>query len=274
MPRHRIEAPRQRTLWRTAEQSARRVRFRAAGRREIPSHAKPAVAPEWRQRLTRNQRRRLKRAGRRLLVSPWFAAGAGVVIATGAIIYTPHATFDFGNAIHVIHCPQAQCAPVTAQGGAPGLPAGIGGGPVTASPRTISVTAGMSFWYQVLDRTQSGFIMQITITASHSLGPWRLSFVIPGATGVYVPDARWKPSGTNGGTASNYFSGTESSDYAPISGYQSGGAAGSSRYGYTVQFQVRGSGTPGVPTHCFYDGVACQFRQAPTAWATSWPSSR
>jgi hypothetical protein len=273
MPRHRIEAPGQRTLWRTAEQSARRVRFRAAGRRETPNHAKPAVAPQWRQRLTRNQRRRLNRAGRRLLVSPWFAAGAGVVIATGVIIYMPHTKFEFGNAIHVIHCRQAQCAPVTPEGGAQGLPAGVGGGQVTASPRAITVTAGMSFWYQVLDRTQSGFIMQITIRASHSLGPWKLSFVIPGATDVYVPDARWVQSGTDGGTASNYYSGTESSDSAPISGHQSGGAV-SSHDGYTVEFQVRGSGTPRAPTHCFYDGVACQFRQAPAAGAASWPSSR
>jgi hypothetical protein len=272
MPRHRIEAPRQRTLWRTAEQSARRVRFRAVGRREAPGHAKPSVTPQWRQQLTRNQRRRLNRAGRRLLVSPWFAAGAGVVIATGVIIYTPHTKFDFGNAIHVIHCRQAQCAPVTPQSGA-GLPAGVDGGRVTASPRAISVTAGMSFWYQVLDRTQTGFIMQITIRASHSFGPWKLSFVIPGATDVYVPDARWVQSGTDGGTASNYFSGTESSDYAQISGHQSGAAAGSSRNGYTVGFQVRGSGTPRAPTHCFYDGVACQFKQAPSAGATSWPGS-
>src|SRR5215469_6079755 len=124
MPRHRIEAPRQRTLWRTAEQSARRVRFRAAGRRETPGHAKPAVAPQWRQRLTRNQRRRLKRAGRRLLVSPWFAAGAGVVIATGVMIYTPHTKF----AIDVHQCQVVTCTKLTPQG-VPPVPA-VTGAPV------------------------------------------------------------------------------------------------------------------------------------------------
>src|SRR5215472_4462022 len=108
MPRHRIETQRSRTLWPAAGQTARRVPVRAAGRRAKPSHAKEAVAPEWRQRLARNQRRMLKRAGRRLLVSPWFAAGAGVVIATGGIVYTPpHANLD--PAISITRCKQASC---------------------------------------------------------------------------------------------------------------------------------------------------------------------
>lgn len=274
MPRHRLETSRQRTLWRTAEQSARRVRFRAVGRREIPGHAKPAVVPEWRQRLTRNQRRRLNRAGRRLLVSPWFAAGAGVVIATGAIIYTPpHAKFDFGRAIHVIPCPQAQCAPVTPQGGALGLPAGAGGSKLTAPPRPPSAIAGMTFSYQVVDRTQSEFSMQITIHAPRSIGKWELSFVIPGATNVFVVpgQARWVASGSDGGTASNYFVGTESAGYASISEHLDSSAVASIWNGDIVQFLVRGTGKPTAPAHCRYNGYACQFtqRQGGTVWSGS-----
>ena len=276
MPRHRIEAPRQRTLWRTAEQSARRVRFLAAGRRETPGHAKPAVAPQWRQRLTRNQRRRLNRAGRRLLVSPWFAAGAGVVIATGVIIYTPpHAKLD--PAISITRCKQSDCESrqVTPQAPAPGLPAGTGGGRVTA-PSTPRVPAGMTFSYQPPVRSAwDGFSMWITIRVPQGLGEWKVSFVIPGATGVYVYGSpRAQPFGTDGVTVSSSAAGTEAAGYARIAGHQSVADGGASWNGYTVQFQVRGKGTPRAPSQCLYNSAAvCQFKQAPSTGATSWPGS-
>jgi hypothetical protein len=212
----------------------------------------------------------LKRAGRRLLVSPWFAAGAGVVIATGAIIYVPHANLDFGNAIHVIHCKQAQCRQSVLEQ-APGMAAGIGGEQITVSPSAPSVLAGMTFSYQVVERSQLGFGMLITIRARHSISEWKLSFVIPGARDVYVVpgEARWQSSGTDGGTASNFFVGTESAGYAAISGRQDGGFAASSGNGDTVQFQVRGIGTPSAPISCYYNGTPCQFQpssvQAPAS---------
>jgi len=199
----------------------------------------------------------LKRAGRRLLVSPWFAAGAGVVIATGGIVYVPHANLDFGGAIQVTHCKQAMCNLVTEQGGAPGLPADTGGGPLTASPNPL---AGFTFSYLLLgDTTWDGFSMLITIHAPRSIGQWKLSFVIRGATDVVVVNgARWQQSGTDGGTASNYYGGTESSAYASISGHQSG----SSRTSDTVELQVRGKGVPSPPTSCFYNGTACSFQRS------------
>ncbi len=211
----------------------------------------------------------LTRAGHRLLVSPWFAAGAGFVIATGAIIYMPHATLN--PAINVTHCTRASCkhTQVTPQVGAKPLPAGTGA-PIPV-PSTSSLIAGMTFRYQVQERSaQYGFSMLITIHAPRSLSLWSLSFVIPGATGVYVSyGALWRQSGTNGGTASSY-GGTESAGYAEISGHEAGGEGQASRNGYTVTFQIRGMGTPGAPADCFYDGVRCHFKQAPapSSWAS------
>ena len=215
----------------------------------------------------------LERAAHRLLVSPWFAAGAGFVIATGAIIYMPHATLN--PAVTITRCKLASCKQkqLTPQVGAKPLPAGTGA-PILV-PGNSSVIAGMSFRYQVQERSaQYGFSMLITIHSPRRLDRWNLAFVINGARDVYVTyGALWRQSGTDGGTASSYAS-TESAGYAQISAHESGGAVEASRTGYTVTFQVRGNGTPGPPTDCFYDGVRCHFRQAPdpSSWS-SWSSS-
>jgi len=202
----------------------------------------------------------VKQAGRRLLASPWFAAGAGFVIATGVIIYTPHTNLN--PAISISHCKQANCTPqpVTPQGVAPGLPAGIGG-PVTVLPKTASVPKGTTFWYQPVDySTRYGFSMWIKIQAPYSTNQWRLSFVIPGARGIYVFGApHWQAYGTNGVMVSSLLAGTESAGYAPISGQQDSGNGESSQNGYTVLFQIRGSGTPSRPTECSYNDATCQF---------------
>lgn len=201
----------------------------------------------------------LKRAGRRLLVSPWFAAGAGVVIATAAIVVVPH-DMSFQGAIRIHHCKQLGCTVVSPEGVAPAKPAGTGL-QLTPSPSSTSPLTGMTFSYQVVDQNQFGFIMQMTIRSRHSLGDWKLSFVIRGASDVFVLGARWQQSGTNGGIASNYIGVTESVGYSSISGKNSDGV-GSSQNGYTVQFQVHGTGAPSTPVECSYDGYACTFQRS------------
>jgi hypothetical protein len=199
----------------------------------------------------------LQRTGRRLLVSPWFAAGAGFVIATGVIIYTPHANF----AIDVQKCQLVSCTKLAPQGPAPGIPAGTGGGRVTA-PSTRSVPRGTTFWYQPVDySTRYGFSMWIKIQAPYSTSQWKLSFVIRGASGIYVFGApHWEPYGTDGVTVSNLIAVTESAGYAPISGQQDNGNGLASRDVYIVLFQIRGSGTPSRPSQCVYNGATCHFK--------------
>jgi hypothetical protein len=214
----------------------------------------------------------LKQAGRRLVVSPWFAAGAGVVIATGAVIYMPHADMSYGGAISVTHCKVAECSHVTPNDA---VPLQLGSGQqVTVSPSPPSVLAGMTFSYQVLDQSSwDGFSMLITIRAPHSLGQWKLAFAIPGATGVYVLGARWAQSGPDGGTASNYYGSTESAGDAAIAGNQSGAGSGSGQDSRTVQFQIRGTGTPSAPADCSYNGAACQFQRSGAQTVGNWPGS-
>jgi hypothetical protein len=214
----------------------------------------------------------LNLAGRRLLVSPWFAAGAGFVIATGAIIYVPHTNLDFGNAIHVTHCKQASCKQptLTPQGPAPGLPAGGG---VTASPSAPSVPAGMTFWYESATSTRDGFSMWIQIRARQDPGPWKLSFLIQGGSRLYVYGAPAQPYGADGVTVSSVSAGTQSAGYAQIFGHQSGADGESSQVGYIVQFQVRGVGTPSAPSRCSYNGAPCTFRRSSDLAPAQWPGS-
>jgi hypothetical protein len=268
MPRHAIETPRSRTLWPAAVQSARRVPLSAAGRRVTPSHAKPAVVPEWRQRLTRNQRRMLKHAGHRLLVSPWFAAGAGVVIATGAIIYSPHA--QLSPAIEISQCKLDSCVKLSPQV----VPLQVGpGSRVTASPSTSSLPAVLTVRYQRLNDSTQSFAMWVKFQAPRNR-QWKLSFVIRGATSIYVYDVpHWQANGIDGVTVSNYYVGTESDSYARIFAAQRADGWPSTD-GDTVLFQIRGSGSPGAPSQCSFSLGHCQFKAsndlAPDTWSGSY----
>lgn len=179
---------------------------------------------------------------------------------------------DFGRAIRVIHCKTSQCDLQTPESTVP-VPAGQGDGPVTASPGRPSALGGTTISYQLLEQDQYGFLLEITIRAQHSPGPWKLSFVIPGARNVYVIGAPHSQSGSDRVTVSNYYGGTESAGYAPISGPQTGGNAGSGRNGYIAQFQVRGTGTPGAPADCSYNSMACQFKPLPSQAGEQWPGS-
>jgi hypothetical protein len=212
----------------------------------------------------------LARASRRLLVSPWFAAGAGVVIATGAIVLVPHNKLAVG----ISHCSEpggASCTKLVPQE-AP-LQAGPGK-PVTTPPSKSSAPASMTVWYQPLTgSTQYGFSMWIKFRAPRS-PQWRLSFVIPGARNVYVYGApRWQPSGTDGVTVSSYTAGTESAGSAGIAGHQDGTSGGSSATGGTVEFQVRGMGTPGAPVGCSFSLGSCQFRPSRDLAPSGWPGT-
>jgi hypothetical protein len=200
----------------------------------------------------------LTQAGHRMVVSPWFAAGAGVVIATGVMIYTPHAKLDFGNAIQVTPC-TASCNHAALQQ-APGLPAGSG---VTTSPRP-SLPAGTTFWYQPGHSIGNEFSMWIEVRARGSLGQWKLAFRVPGATGIYVYWPRWASSGTNGVTVDSYYAGTESVVYTEFSANEAGVAGGLTLNGDIALFQIRGIGAPNAPTACTYNGASCTFKLSST----------
>jgi hypothetical protein len=242
----------------------------AAGSRRTPSHAKPSTGPGQKgktveaissgtseqlhtsgTRLRNDQRNLLSGAVRGLIVSPWFAAGAGFVIAAGAFMYAPHASLLLDTAPGRTNCPAAGC-PVPQQ--APVI-AGAQGGLVTASPSPGSSSprgrhaapdesdSAPDFSYTVQPDGAGMFQMTFTMTSSQPIGDWRLSFDIPGATDLTVTGASWQPSGTDGGTAS-------------------GLAAGSTPNSGQTSFVVRGMGEPtAAPDNCSFGGATCHFTE-------------
>jgi hypothetical protein len=221
MPRHRIEhEPRHR-----APRQDRRVQLSAASTRS-PSHAKPSAGPGQLgkafeaigsgaserlhtagARLRHEQRVLLTGAVRGLMVSPWFATGAGFVIAAGAFMYAPHASVNFDSVPGRTVCPTQGC-PVPQK--EPQI-TGTQGGLVTASPAPGSAsprgrhardkdTDAPSFTYTVQADGSGTYQMVLTETSEQPIGSWDLSVVIPGATSVAVYDGVQQP-GAGGATA-------------------------------------------------------------------------
>jgi hypothetical protein len=243
MPRHRIEhQPRHR-----APRQDRRVQLSAASAR-TPSHAKPSTGSgqlgkafeaigtgaserlhSAGTRLRKEQRVLLTGAARGLMVSPWFAAGAGFVIAAGAFVYAPHASLNFDTAPGRTDCPTVGC-PVPQKvpqiaGGASGL--------VTASPSPSSSSPrgrhamreesddAPSFTYTVQADGTGVYQMILTETSERAIGSWGLSVVIPGATKVSVYDGVLQgpaPAGGSTGSGDEPSPGT-SAGFLTESGY-------------------------------------------------------
>ncbi len=225
-------------------------------------------------RPQRDQRELVSGAVRGLMVSPWFAAGAGFVIAAGAFIYAPHASLNFANgneATITTRCSVAGCtvpeqAPVMA-GGTNGLvtPSPSASSPGRATGRHAA-RAGLSsapdFTYSVQSHGSDTFQMTLTLTSDRAIGPWQLAFEIPGATDLSVSGAIWRASGTDGGTASGPAVGGSPNSGQPPAGdaASAGGHSAGGGQNYVVTFTVSGKGEPTVaPQHCSYNGAPCHF---------------
>jgi hypothetical protein len=202
-------------------------------------------------------------AVRGLLVSPWFAAGAGFVVAAGAFMYAPHAKLEFGSAIGVTQCKIAKCHP-TNQLGAPGIAAGTGDGtlptPGPSPSAAPAATARLTFGYTVTSHLHGQFQMLLTVTGKKAIGTWSISFVIPGATDVTVAEATSQQTATASPAASPTPSRTVTPGPAPSPG-SSPVVTGDHGADQTdsLYLIVKGDGTPSAPTSCIFDGARCSF---------------
>jgi hypothetical protein len=198
---------------------------------------------------------------RSLLATPWFAAGAGIVLAAVLAVESPTA-LTYGPTFPVEQCPVHGCAgnsghpagqPATATPGvalkAPGLK--MNGGATVPSRRRGRAPRGVLLAYQIVSQWSSGFLAQISIPAAARSGGWSLRFAFPAAHVERVWGARWEPSANgDGGTA-----------YGPTR--QSEHFRGGDRSG-PGQLMVSASGTPQPPSACALDGTSCRF-----AWQSS-----
>jgi hypothetical protein len=193
--------------------------------------------------------RRRSRLARSLLATPWFAAGAGIVIAAVLAVNSP-AALTYGPPVE--KCPIHGCGssaghppaqPATASPGvalkAPGME--MNGGGTAPVRRHGHAARGRRLGYRIVRRWSSGFLALIALPGATRPGGWSLSFAFAAAHVDRVWGARWQPSGNGDG-------GTAAGPYGPP-----GDPLGAD------QMLVFATGTPELPSGCALDGVRCRF---------------
>ncbi|HEY6480969.1 MAG TPA: hypothetical protein VIZ00_13125 [Streptosporangiaceae bacterium] len=180
---------------------------------------------------------------RGLLVTPWFAAGAGFVIAAALSLNAPRTflTYRPNDRPNTAKC--ATCvAPESVPTSKPGVqirsvnPAVIGGLGAAAGP-VVPIHLGPE---------QNGVSsVTITLPAGQARTGWRLRFELPGRSVMAVLGAQWWPDATDdGGMAVRPAAGGYVSPTDPAG----------------VSFKVSVSGAPVAPVGCVLNGKPCRFR--------------
>jgi hypothetical protein len=251
--------------------SPRPRRFSRSFRWRRPSSVRPPGAPDTGPRVMRG-------AARSLLVTPWFAAGTGFVIATGLWIYSPHTELRFpDSAPGVSVCSSRGCVTDSPKVGGGSLATGAPGQRITGSqPKTSKKTAksdvvtnskptaGLKFKFIVLWRQGETFDAYITVSGHSVPTSWRLSFEIPGVQIDYVTGVSWQPmSSKDGGTASApaWQPGTDTGNAGTGDGSDAAANANgvAAHDGPVISFSVSGTGSVGLPSTCSFDGSTCKF---------------
>ncbi len=198
---------------------------------------------------------------RGLLVTPWFAAGVGILIAAALALATPrHAVLSYGPVNPGIPCKLPGCAspalrprPGSLASAKAGIqlrlpvirraPAGTTAVAVrpSATPRPAS-PAEIAVRYAVVRHGRGTFLAVITVQSSRRLGDWTLGFVIPGVRISDVWGGEWQPSASaSGGVASGQ----------PGPWARSGPG--------TARIVIFATGRPRAPVGCTFDGEGCVF---------------
>jgi cellulase/cellobiase CelA1 len=211
---------------------------------------------------------------RRLMVTPTFAAGLGVLVAAGLAANMPRTVLHFSSPVPGIQCSAGVCATEEPNSGtlasarpgvhispsAPGTseptPGGHadrrGGDPDQSSSSAARVTVT----YQLTHEWAGGFIDQISITGMDARrSSWSLALGYPGARVTNVQGAQWQATSPDAGVADGYAE--------PGSGGPSGPGGDGSQHGQWgsswVQFTVVLDGSPMAPVGCDFDGSPCTF---------------
>jgi Cellulose binding domain len=205
--------------------------------------------------------RPLGTAVRRVVVTPTFAAGLGVVIAAGMAYPMTKTVISYGGTPPAGggSCLTAGCmgddsgqlataspgrrleSPPPAKSPDPSAaPAPSGGGTVAAGPPPV-------MQYQTLRQWQSGFFGQVTITDSggSAQASWQLHLSYDSAYIIGVWGGKWTASGDHAVVVT------------PDTGYGTSHNGSSS-----VQVVLAVSGQAGPPSGCTFNGRTCQPGQA------------
>jgi hypothetical protein len=243
-----------------------RDRARRSGRLTAAAHDPADAVQAHRQGMIRG-------ATRGLLVTPWFAAGMGFLLAAGLWIYSPHASLKLSTPN--FDCVGQGCGSRAAHGKGGALAASGPGQEIssghdrghakaTGKNRKHALAPGVTLKYRPRWDGNGKFAATITITGKHPLGSWQLSFTMPGTQITDVWGAAWQPlPQQDGGIASPSQgpppvgpSGQAGNNAVPFG--NDGPAQGSDHPG-EVTFWISGTGKPSTPVDCRYDGKSCSF---------------
>ncbi len=199
-----------------------------------------------------------------LVVTPQFAAAAGIVIAAMLAVDVPHASLTYGPNPPVRECAVRACTAKAAPGGlATAKPsiklktsgrrphqAATTGTPGTTAPATsagATPTASGShpqaaIEYQTIRVSPSGFVSMITIKSRRDLDTWTLTFAFSDAQVQRVWGAQWQPDSTGDG-------GVVTGQPWPWPGQKPSAA----------RIVIFASGSPARPASCSFDGTSCRF---------------
>lgn len=195
---------------------------------------------------------------RSLLLTPWFAAGAGIVIAAAVAVGSP-AALTYSPSGPAMRCPESGCAgtapaqPDVATA-TPGVALKVGGGHAHGAaatrsgpppPATTSGAAVYQIGYRLIRHRRHRFVALITMPGDLPSGPWSLAFAFSSARVNHVLGARWQPSGSGEG------------GMAVGPARWAGGPLGWPASGQVV---IMASGAPTAPSSCMLDGLSCSFR--------------
>jgi hypothetical protein len=179
---------------------------------------------------------------RGLLVTPWFAAGAGFVIAAALSLNAPRTflTYRPNNTPSTSRC--ATCAaPESVPTSKPGVqirsvnPAVIGG----------TGAAGPAVPIHLGPERDGVFSVTFMLPAGQLRNGWQLRFALPGRSITQVVGAQWRPDAVDdGGVAAGLAQGGYVSPTDPAA----------------VSFMVSASGPPVAPVHCVLNAKPCHFR--------------
>ena len=187
------------------------------------------------------------------MMTPWFAAGAGIVIAA-AMAVDSQAALTYAPSGPGVRCPMSGC-----RSPAPGHPPALAtarpgvalktpsaeqaGAEAASSGLRPRAEVGYQLGYQVIGRWPSGFVAMITMPDDLRPGTWSLQFAFPSARIDRVWGARWQPSRNgDGGTARGAWQ------------WRGRGQPGAH------QLTVSATGKPTDPSRCRLDGISCGYR--------------
>jgi hypothetical protein len=207
---------------------------------------------------------------RGLLVTPWFAAGAGFVIAAALALHSPSTVLTYRPNTEPCdgcqHAPSGRGSLATAAPGqqirtvAPAKPRAR----AAASPRDTPAAAGPEVVFRVVWRKDGEFGAIVTIPAGYAAHGWSLRLDLPGTRITQVWGAQWQlAAGGHSGLASMATRQPEPQHSSPPAGFGQHGSGSQPGWDWGTaggsRFLVVAQGSPITPVDCLLNETACHF---------------